>query len=167
MTLSQRVLAGRAASEPNHRQEPTRGPAGVARSRLTPMALQASLVCTLMGSACGPTAPDRPATWGSDQASLSIAENKATVQVLAPGGCYGAYGDIDHAVASGTFALSGTYTQLMGAYPGRIQYTAEYTGTIVANVMTLSISVPALQQTIGPFRLTAGVTSAWSACLYP
>jgi hypothetical protein len=121
----------------------------------------------LMGSACGSTAPDRPATWGSDQASLSIADNTATVQVRAPGGCYGSYGDIDHAVLSGTFTRSGTYTQLIGAYPGSIQYTAEYTGTIVGNVMTLSISVPALQQTIGPFRLTAGVTSAWSACLYP
>ena len=121
----------------------------------------------LMGSACGSTAPDRLATWGSDQASLRLAENEATVQVLASGGCYGAYGSIDHAVLSATFTLSGTYTQLMGAYPGRIQYAAEYAGTIVGNVMTLSISVPALQQTIGPFHLTAGVTSAWSACLYP
>jgi hypothetical protein len=119
-----------------------------------------------MSSACAPTTPDSPTRWGSDQASLSIADNKATVQVLASGGCYGAYGDLDR-VPDGTFAISGTYTQLMGAYPGSIQYTAEYAGTIVGNVMTLSINVPALQQTIGPFRLTAGVTSAWSACLYP
>ena len=130
------------------------------------MAVQASLVCTLMSSACAPTTPESPTSWGSDQASLSIADNKATVQILASDGCYGAYGDLDQ-VPDGTFALSGTYTQLMGAYPGSIQYTAEYTGTIVGNVMTLSISVPALQQTIGPFRLTAGVTSTWSACLYP
>ena len=165
MTRCQRVQAGRSASEPKHRQEPTRQ-AGVARSRLTAMTLHASLVCALTGSACAPTTPDRPATWGSDQASLSIAENKATVQILASGGCYGAYGDIDH-VPSGSFALSGTYTQLMGAYPGSIQYTAEYTATVVGNVMTLSITVPELQQTIGPFGLTAGVTSAWSACRYP
>ena len=130
-------------------------------------ALVVPALLTLMGSACGLTTPDRPANWGSDQASLSIGDNKATVQVRASGGCYGSYGDIDHAVLSGTFTLSGTYTQLIGAYPGRIQYPAEYAGTIVGNVMTLSISVPALEQTIGPFRLTAGVTSAWSACLYP
>jgi hypothetical protein len=130
------------------------------------MALQTSLLFTLMSAACAPTTPDSPTSWGSDQASLSIAENKATVQVLASGGCYGAYGDLDH-VPDGTFALSGTYTQLMGAYPGSIEYTAEYTGTIVGNVMTLSITVPALQQTIGPFRLTAGVAPGWSACLYP
>lgn len=132
-----------------------------------PRVLQASLVFALLGAACGPTTPDRRATWGSDQASLSIADNKATLQVLAPGGCYGAYGGIDRPVLSDTFALSGTYTQLMGAYPGSIRYAAQYAGTIVGNVMTLSIRVPALQQTIGPFRLSAGVTSAWSACLYP
>ena len=121
----------------------------------------------VMGSACGSTAPDRLATWGSDQANLSLAENQATVQILASGGCYGSYGSIDHAVLSAAFTLPGTYTQLIGAYPGSIQYAAEYTGTIAGRVMTLSISVPALQQTIGPFHLTAGVTSAWSACLYP
>jgi hypothetical protein len=121
----------------------------------------------LVGSACGSTAPERLAIWGSDQASLRLAENKATVQVLAPGGCYGAYGSIDHAVLSATFTLSGTYTQLIGAYPGSLQYAAEYAGTIVGNVMTLSISVPELRQTIGPFHLTSGVTSAWSRCFYP
>jgi len=131
------------------------------------LALQASMIFTLIGSACGPTTPGGSASWGSDQASLSIAEDKATVQVLAAGGCYGTYGEFDHAVPSGTFTRSGTYTQLMGVYPGSIQYTAEYTGTVGGDVMTLSIKVPALQQTIGPFRLTAGVTSAWSACLYP
>jgi hypothetical protein len=147
--------------------EEPRGLPLVARSRLTRRVLQASLVVALMGSACGPTTPENPATWGSDQASLSIADNRATVQVLAAGGCYGAYGEFDHAIVSGTFTLSGTYTQLMGAYRGRNQYAAEYAGTIVGNAMTLSIDVPALQQTIGPFRLIAGVTSAWSACLYP
>ena len=130
-------------------------------------ALVVPTLLALMGSACGSTAPDRLATWGSDQASLSLAENKATIQILASGGCYGSYGSIDHAVLSAAFTLPGTYTQLIGAYPGSIQYAAEYTGTIAGNVMTLSISVPALQETIGPFHLTAGVTSAWSACLYP
>jgi len=131
------------------------------------LALQASSIFALMGSACGPTTPERVATWSSDQASLSIAEDKATVHVLAAGGCYGTYGEFDRAVPAGSFTRSGSYTQLMGAYPGSIQYAAEYTGTVVGNVMTLSINVPALQQTIGPFRLTAGVTSEWSACLYP
>jgi hypothetical protein len=130
------------------------------------MALQASLVCTLTCFACAIRTDESPTSWGSDQASLSIAENKATVQVLTSGGCYGAYGELDH-VPDGTFVLSGTYTQLMGAYPGSIEYAAEYTGTILGSVMTLSISVPALQQTIGPFHLTAGVTSASSPCHYP
>lgn len=133
--------------------------------RLT--ALQAALLFAALSSACEPTAPNGVATWGSDQASMRLAGDTATVRVSASGGCYGAYGSFDHAVQSGTFALSGTYTQLIGAYPGSVQYQAGYAGTIVGNTMTLTISVPALQQTIGPFHLMAGVDSAWPACLYP
>ena len=33
--------------------------------------------------------------------------------------------------------------------------------------MTLSISVPALQQILGPFSLTLGVVKTWPVCLYP
>jgi hypothetical protein len=120
-----------------------------------------------MVSACGATEPARALTWGSDQASVTIANGKASIQVVASGGCYGAYGAFDHAAPLDTFARPGTYTQLMGAYPGSVQYTAEYDGTVVGDAMTLSISVPALGHTIGPFQLTAGVLSAWSACLYP
>jgi hypothetical protein len=140
--------------------------AGVGPGRI-PRALQAALLFTVLSAACEPTAPNRVETWGSDQASVRITGDSATVQVSLSGDCYGAYGSINHAVQSGTFALSGTYTQLIGAYPGSVQYPAAYTGTIVGNAMTLSISVPGLQQTIGPFQLTAGVPSAWSACLYP
>ena len=124
-------------------------------------------VLACISSACAATGPDHPVTWGSAQAILSIAEDTATVQILASGGCYGSYGVFDHAIVSGTFELSGTYTQLVGVYPGSIQYAATYTGAVVDGVMTLSINVPALQQTIGPFRLRAGVTSSWSACRYP
>lgn len=143
------------------------GPTANAGPRRISTALQVALVFTVLSSACEPTAPTRVATWGSDQASVRVTGDSATVQVSLSGGCYGAYGSINHAVQSGTFVLSGTYTQLIGAYPGSIQYQAVYDGTIVGNAMTLSISVPALQQTIGPFNLTAGVTSAWSACQYP
>ncbi len=98
---------------------------------------------------------------------MRIAGDTATVHVSPAGGCYGAFGSFNHAVQSGTFALPGTYTQLIGANPGRVQYSAAFAGTIVGNTMTLSISIPTLQQTIGPFHLVAGVDSAWPACLYP
>ena len=125
------------------------------------------LALTAVSSACESTGPEPVVAWGSDQAALRIAADTATLHILAAGGCYGSWGEIDHAIPAGAFTLSGTYTQLMGAYPGSIQYAAEYAGTIAGNSMTLSINIPALQQTIGPFHLTAGVTSAWTACLYP
>jgi hypothetical protein len=116
-------------------------------------------------SAC--TGPEDATIWGSEQASLTVLESGATLQILAPGGCYGSYGEITQPVLAGSFAVSGTYTQLMGVYPGYIQYPAQFTGTIARGRMTLSVTVPALQQTLGPFQLTHGEGRTWPACLYP
>jgi hypothetical protein len=127
----------------------------------------ATFVLTLSNAACASTGPDQFAVWGSDQVSLTIADNGAALQILASGGCYGSYGEIDQAIPSGTFTLAGTYTQLTGVYPGSVQYTAEYGGAVAGRHMTLTISVPALQQTLGPFSLTHGVAKSWPACLYP
>jgi hypothetical protein len=129
--------------------------------------LTASLVVTLPIAGCTSTQPNQPVAWGSSQISLTTAEGRVTVQIMAAGGCYGSYGEIDQPIPSGTFTLSGTYTQLMGAYPGRVEYVAQYAGMLAGRHMTLRISVPALQQVLGPFSLTAGVAKTWPACLYP
>jgi hypothetical protein len=55
----------------------------------------------------------------------------------------------------------------MGVYPGRIQYTAVYTGSVQGNVMAIAATVPALEMTFGPFSLTYGAGATWSPCLYP
>jgi hypothetical protein len=130
-------------------------------------------VLSLTSVACSPTAPGvttapDQSTWGSDHAGLTIDRSKATLQIVASGGCYGSYGEIEQgSIPSGTFALSGTYTELTGAFPGSRQYAAEFTGTVAGNQMTLRVSVPALQQILGPFSLTAGVKKTWPACQYP
>jgi hypothetical protein len=137
--------------------------------RLTIRLRAASLVLLLASVACGPTAPDQQLPWGSDQASLTIEQNNtATLHIVASGGCYGSYGEIEQGSRlSGTFALSGTYTELTGVFPGSRQYTAEYTGTVAGNLMTLSVNVPALQRILGPFTLTSGVEKTWPACHFP
>jgi hypothetical protein len=119
---------------------------------------------------------DRPATspngsvqrgiWGSNKASLTITDSSATLQILS-GNCYGAYGRVDQPIVTGAFDLPGTYTQLMGAYPGKIQYPAQYSGTVAGNQLSLTVSVPALPTTFDPFVLTYGMNSAWTPCLYP
>jgi hypothetical protein len=126
----------------------------------------ACLLGTLVCVACSSTEPARPTTWGSDQASLVLDGSKTTVKVLASGGCYGSWGEIGQPV-SASFSLAGTYTQLMGVYPGYVEYAAQYTGTIAGDAMTLTIVIPSQQRTIGPFHLTAGVAPSWSPCLYP
>ena len=113
----------------------------------------------------------RPGVWGSENASLTITKDGAKLDLLSStlpkGGCFGAYGEMTQPIPNGTFSIAGTYTQLMGVYPGKIEYAARFSGVVEANRMSVAIAVPALQQTFGPFLLTVGVNNAWSPCLYP
>ena len=140
---------------------------GLKMSLSTIRLAMATVVLTLSSGACASTGPDQDAVWGSSQVSLTIAETTTTLQILASGGCYGSYGEIDQPIRSLTFSLTGTYTQLTGVYPGSVQYPAQYDGAIAGRHMTLTISVPTLGQTLGPFSLTHGVAQTWPACLYP
>jgi hypothetical protein len=112
----------------------------------------------------------QPGVWGSDTASLTITREGAKLDLLSSpfpnGGCFGAYGEMTP-IPNGSFSIAGTYTQLMGVYPGKIVYAARCSGVVEGNRMSIAIAVPALQQTFGPFLLTAGVNNAWSPCLYP
>jgi len=108
-----------------------------------------------------------PGAWGSGLASLATTNSGATLQILASGGCYGSYGNIGAPIPRGPFALAGTYTQLIGAYPGMIQYDASFSGSVAGNQMTITVVVPALQESFGPFDLTYGVQTSWQPCLYP
>lgn len=116
--------------------------------------------------------PLPPGIWGSDQASVTIRGGSATVEIfsagLPPGGCYGSYGDVSGEIPNGRFSLPGTFTQLTGAYPGKIEYpAAQFTGVVEGKRMAITITVPSLPRVLGPFVLTAGVTNAWGPCLYP
>ena len=112
-----------------------------------------------------------PSVWGSDKASLLVKGASATVEIfslaLPPRGCFGSYGDIAQAIPNGRFSLPGTYTQLTGVYPGKIEYPAQFSGFVEGTTMTLTITVPELPQVLGPFVLTNGVTNTWGPCLYP
>ena len=109
--------------------------------------------------------------WGSSQASLTIQNGGATLKIFAgpfpPDGCYGSFGTVIHEIPNGSFSLGGTFTQLTGFYPGRIDYPAQFTGVVEGGRMTITVSAPAAPQLLGPFVLTSGVTNAWGPCLYP
>ena len=108
-----------------------------------------------------------PGTWGSEKASLKVTKEGATLEILASGGCFGSYGEITQPIPNELFAIAGTYTQLIGAYPGKLVYAAQFSGVVVANRMSIAITVPALPQILGPFQLSDGVKNVWSPCLYP
>lgn len=124
-------------------------------------------VFTLGSAGCTATAPNQSDAWGSEQANLTLNGTDATLRLLASGGCYGSYGNLDQKPANGAFSIPGSYTQLMGAYPGKVTYPARYTGTVSGQEIALTVTVPALQLALGPFALARGVTAAWSACAYP
>jgi hypothetical protein len=113
----------------------------------------------------------QPGVWGSENASLTIAKDGASLDLLSltlpNGGCFGSYGEMPQPIPNGSFSIAGTYTQLIGAYPGKVEYAARYSGVVESSRISISITVPALQQVFGPFLLTAGVNNAWSPCLYP
>jgi len=114
-----------------------------------------------------PTSANERGTWGSNEASLTVDDSSATLHILASGGCYGSYGSIGVPIPTGSFTLAGTFTQLTGVYPGKVQYDARYSGSVSGRKMSITIAVPGLQKTIGPYALTYGVTNTWNACLYP
>jgi hypothetical protein len=126
------------------------------------------LTVLLLGAAgCSATAPNQADTWGSDQASLTVSSTTATLLLVASGGCYGSYGNLDRPPPSGSFSILGSYTQLIGAYPGKLTYAARFTGAVDGRQISLSVTVPTLHLTLGPFALTQGVTAMWPACAYP
>lgn len=105
--------------------------------------------------------------WGSTQAILTTTDASALLEIDA-GGCIGSFGEIPQPIPAGTFRLQGTHTQLMGVYPGMVVHSAEFSGAAMDNVVTVTIAVPATQQTLGPFAVTYGLAaSARERCLFP
>ena len=121
----------------------------------------------LATSGCTSTTPDQSRVWGSNQATLTIVDTSATLRIVAAGDCYGSYGEFDQPLLSGAFSRGGTYTQLIGAYPGKVQYAAQFSGTVSGRQISLTVTVLALHGTVGPFTLTQGRSAEWPACLYP
>src|SRR5437762_2859780 len=106
----------------------------------------------------------QPGVWGSDNASLTVTQEGAKLDLLSSpfpkGGCFGAYGEMARPIPNGSFSIAGTYTQLTGVSPGKIEYAARFSGVVEGSRMSIAIAVPALQQTFGPSLLTVGVSNA-------
>ena len=90
---------------------------------LSPLALGAGLACS------NPLPPQSlHGTWISDSATLTITDTNATVLLLSASGCYGSFVRVANRIVSGRFSVAGTYTQLIGTFPGKIEYDAQSSG---------------------------------------
>ena len=104
--------------------------------------------------------------WGSNQASLTIADTSARLYV-ASGSCYIAFADISGRISGGSFTRSGTFTQLVGYSPGSVQYPATFSGSGDASIVSITITVGGLGQNIGPLSVAQGVVKNFPACAVP
>ena len=134
--------------------------------------LLALLVLSLAAaSACsdGSTAPAdisaKLGRWGSAQAILTTTDTSATLEIVS-GGCVGSYGEIDQRIPIGVFTLPGTFTQLMGVYPGMVVYPAQFSGSATGDTVVVTITV-SNGQTLGPYTVIYGRAETRGRCLYP
>lgn len=121
----------------------------------------------LPGSYNGAHAVSARSSWGSDSASLTVTADSANLRLLSSGGCVASYVDAANPFTSVAFVGTGVYTELIGAYPGKLTYPAQITGSRRGAVLTLTVTVPARSLVIGPLDLTRGVAHSWPNCLFP
>ena len=128
------------------------------------------LACFVTGcgeSATGPTEIVAPGVWGNDQLVLTATASGATIE----SGCDS--GRIEGPVAtdqSGGFSLPGTYAFGRGGPsqagdPPLKAHSARYVGRITGQTMELTISLPELPRTLGPFQLSFGRKNLLDRCL--
>jgi hypothetical protein len=132
--------------------------------------VQASIACSaalVLACGDGSTSPGQPQVWGSDEANLSVQNSAWTLRIFNSGSCYGYFGDITQAVPAGQFDLSGTLTEFINIPPGQRRYAAQFAGTASGALLTITVTVPALQKSFGPYVLTRGVSSTKGQCFYP
>ena len=130
------------------------------------------IVAAAVLAGCSSRAPTSAGTpllgvWGADAAGLVVTDTGGTLRILAFGSCYGSYADVSRPPSVPSFDLPGTYTQLTGVYPGKVEYAAEVAGSLTGITLVVTVQVPALQQSFSPFALTRGVSNGWTACAYP
>ena len=135
------------------------------------VAVLALLGAAGLAGACMKTPTESSASlvgvWGSATAGLAVTDTGGTLRILSSGTCYGSYADVTGPVPAPTFDVAGTFTQLTGAFPGKIQYAAQLSGEVTADSLVVTVGVASLQETLGPYRLAHGVSNSWTACAFP
>jgi hypothetical protein len=110
------------------------------------------LVLALVAGCASPIAPVVSGSWGGSQVSLTLDRSGGTVIYAC------ATGTIDSTwtlSADGVFAATGEHYFAGGPVPpgGGAPHPARYSGQVNGYVLTLTVTVIDLNQTLGPFTL--------------
>jgi hypothetical protein len=114
--------------------------------------------------ACGCSSTTRPTAgplaggvWGSAEANLTVTNTEAAITTTCGGGATAVR---PVAALDGSFDVAGSYQINGGAPPpnGPVTHPARYIGTVQGNQLTLTLHLTDIEQTLGPYRLTHGVT---------
>lgn len=130
------------------------------------MTARRSLLLLAMVTSCAaPTAPPNVlGEWGGTQASLSLSTAGGTVAYACGAGTIAAGWTL---AADGTFNATGTHAFGGGPVPigGRPPHPARYNGRVDGDVLTMTVTITDLAQTIGPLRLVRGGPVVHELCL--
>jgi len=110
------------------------------------------------------TAPEVVGTWGGTQASLVLAPSGGTLSYQCGAGTIDARWSL---TPDGHFTAVGEHFFGGGPVPvqGRPPHPARYAGHVEGNVLTLTVTVTDLAQTLGPFRLERGGPAVAEVCV--
>ena len=130
--------------------------------------MRALLAFVSLLGACATTVPAGPVTgsWGGEHVGLTLGSTSGRLEYDCAAGTIAEPLILS---ADGSFAVDGTHTPGMGG-PDRIgyippSYPARYTGTVRGETMTLRVSVPSRNLTLGPFRLRRNAEPRLLKCL--
>ena len=120
----------------------------------------------LAGGACAhaPTLPEnggplQTGTWSGEHAVLTARDTGVHIEF----NC--ASGDVSQPIALDSrdeFSVDGTLIKEVG--PARIQLLAHYNGRVEKQMMTLTVTIPTSNETMGPFTLALGGKSNLAKC---
>jgi hypothetical protein len=126
-------------------------------TRLAPCLMAAALACS------DTTAPSPAGAWGGPEVSLLLSDTGGTLSYLCGAGTINGGWTVSR---GGEFAGVGQHFFGGGPIPpeGRPPHEALYTGRLQGDRLRLSIALPALQQTLGPYTLVRDGPAVQELC---
>ena len=128
------------------------------------MRVASSLVLALAVGCASPSAPTVVGVWGGREASLVLTQSGGTVAYACGAGTIGSGWTLD---AGGAFNATGEHYFGGGPAPveGRTPHPVRYTGQVTGDVLSLTVTLLDLGQTLGPFHLVRGGPPVHELCV--